>query len=364
MARGIHGRDCYLVREDHIPEQAAFPVIDAHNHFWTGWEAVGDAVRVMDQAGVAMLCDLTANIRIRWGDGGYTLEQGDLGDFIAACSTAHAGRFYAFTTATLARPFDRPLFSDADRFVAETIDTLRDDVRRGARGLKVLKELGLRYRDASGRLIAADDERLAPIWEEAGALGIPVLIHQSDPYGFFEPATPRNEHYETLQRYPDWAFGDSRYPRKLELLRRRDNLVRNHPDTTFMLPHVANFAEDLAYVAALLDECPNAYVDFSARMDELGRQPYSARAFFVRFQDRIYFGTDMPASVEMYRCHFRFLETYDEHFEPPYYDGSFGSARWCVCGLGLPRQVLRKIYYGNALKIVPGLWRNLATTTA
>lgn len=355
MSQGIHGRDCYLVREEHTPERAAFPVIDAHNHLWGVWDTVDRIVHVMDEVEVAAYCDLTANITIEWGSGGYVLGAGDMQDFQRKCAGRYPGRFYGFTTATFARPVSEPLFSDPMQFVEETIAALRDDVGRGACGLKILKELGLGYRDSSGRLIAADDERLAPIWDEAGRLGIPVLIHQSDPFGFFQPNTPENEHFATLERYPDWAFSDPRFPSKLDLLQRRDNLLRNHPGTTFLLPHVANYAENLGYVAALLAKCPNAYVDFSARMDELGRQPYTAREFVVRFQDRVYFGTDMPASVEMYRCHFRFLETFDEYFEPPYYDGTFSGARWHVCGLGLPGGVLKKIYYQNALKLIPGL---------
>jgi predicted TIM-barrel fold metal-dependent hydrolase len=316
---------------------------------------VDDIVSVMDQVGIVAYCDLTSNVAIQWTSTGYSLSPGDIEAFRRDCVDRHPGRFYGFTTATFNRPLEQPLFTDAHRFVEETIEMLRHDVGRGALGLKVLKELGLRYRDAQGNLVVVDDERLAPIWQEAARLGVPVLIHQSDPYGFFQPNVPENEHFETLRRFPNWAFDGPEFPGKAELLSRRDRLVRSHPDTTFMLPHVANFAEDLDYVAGLLDECPNAYVDLSARMDELGRQPYSARDFVIRYQDRITFGTDMPASVEMYRSHFRFLETFDEYFEPPYYDGSFGSARWCVQGLGLPKAVLRKVYHGNILNIIPAL---------
>jgi predicted TIM-barrel fold metal-dependent hydrolase len=131
--------------------------------------------------------------------------------------------------------------------------------------------------------------------------------------------------------------------------------VRNHPSTTFLLPHVANYAENLTYVGKLLDNNPNVHIDFSARCDELGRQPYSAREFLINYQDRVYFGTDMPASTEMYRFYFRFLETFDECLIPPDYDGTFERYRWRVHGLGLPDQVLKKLYYENALKLIPGL---------
>ena len=346
---------CYLVRDEHVPLMARFPVIDAHNHLWANWATVDNVVGVMDAVNVAAYCDLTANISISWGEGGYILGSGRIEDFFRNCAERHPGRFYGFTTATFAHPVDEPLFTDAARFVAETVELLNRDVANGARGLKVLKELGLHYRDGSGALVELDDPRLSPVWDEAGRLGVPVLMHQSDPYGFFEPITPENEHYSSLQKYPTWSFSDPRFPRKAELLARRDNLLSRHPGTVFMLPHVANFAEDLGYVARLLDEHPNVYIDFSARIDELGRQPYTSRDFIIRYQDRIYFGTDMPAGTEMYRCYFRFLETYDEYFFSPDYDGTFERVRWPICGLGLADEVLRKIYCRNALKLVPGL---------
>ena len=258
-----------------------------------------------------------------------------------------------------AHPADEPLFTDHRRFVDECILTLNDHVRQGAKGLKILKELGLHYRDSSGELINCDDDRLAPIWEEAGRLKIPVLIHQADPSGFFEPVNRENEHYESLIKFPSWSFSDPKFPRKIDLLKRRDDLVKKHPDTTFILPHFANYAENINYVSDFLDECPNAYIDFSARLDELGRQPYSAREFFIRPQNRIIFGSDMPANIdssaEMYRTYFRFLETYDESFYSPDYDGTFERARWPICGIGLPKEVLKKIYFENIIKIIPSL---------
>lgn len=349
----------YMVREEHIPERAAFPVIDAHNHLWGNWSVVSSMVATMDQVGVICYCDLTANISLAWADGGYVLSQGSFEGFLASCAERYPGRFYGFTTATLAPPGHGPLFTDAGRFVSETIALLRRHVALGARGLKVLKELGLHYRDGEGNLVQVDDLRLAPIWEEASKLGIPVLIHQSDPVGFFEPVTPENEHYETLTKYPSWGFSDPKFPRKAELMQRRDNLIRRHRNTTFILAHVANMPEDLSYVARLLDENPNVYIDFSARLDELGRQPYSAREFMIRYADRICFGTDMPISLDMYRCYFRFLETLDEFFFAPDYDGTFERHRWPIYGLGLPTEVLKKIYHENVLRLVPGL-RELA----
>jgi len=346
---------CYLIRKEHIPARAKYPVIDAHNHLWGAWKKVADVVSVINKSGVLLYCDLTANVAVTMGQGGYILGNGDIERFFINAAGRYPGRFYCFTTANFARPTSHPLFTDASRFVDETIGLLREHVERGALGLKILKELGLHYRDGNGKLIPCDDERLSPIWEEAGKLSIPVLIHQSDPIGFFEPVTPENEHYESLRKYSSWSFADKRFPRKAELIKQRDRLVKRHPKTIFILPHVANYPEDLASVGSLLNKCPNVFMDFSARCDELGRQPYAAREFFINYQDRILFGTDMPASVDMYRFYFRFLETYDEYFFPPDYDGTFSRFRWHVCGLGLPDRVLKKIYHANALRIMPGL---------
>ena len=341
-----------------IPLRAAFPVIDTHNHLWGNWD-VNHIVDVMDEVGTLAYCDLTANIHVSWVEGGYSIGQGRIEDFFDNCATSYPGRFFCFTTATFAKPTDKPLFDEASRFVDETIEMLSQHIALGARGLKVIKELGLHYRDADGKLIYIDDERLGPIWEHAGKLGVPVLMHQSDPVAFFEPVTPENEHYESLKKYPSWSFADPKFPRKDELIKHRDNLIRCHPNTTFILPHVANYAERLDYVSQLLDENPNVYIDFSARMDELGREPDKSREFFIKYQDRILFGTDMPASVQMYRGYFRFLETCDDNFISPDYDGTFGRYRWKISGIGLPKDVLKKIYYQNAMKIIAGLKEDL-----
>jgi predicted TIM-barrel fold metal-dependent hydrolase len=348
-------KKCYLFKEDHIPQKAKFPVIDAHNHIWGNWESVPDIVNVMDECGVAAYCDLTSNISLSFQDGGYEIKPGDIDIFFKRCAIPYPDRFYCFTSATFAVSTEKPLINDYREFVEKTIEMLRLHVKKGAKGLKILKELGLEYFDTKGNLIRLDDERLAPIWEEAGKLGIPILIHQTDPYGFFEPVTEDNEHYDSLIKYHDWQFFDPKYPSKSELLKRRDTIIKNHPDTIFMLPHVANFAENLRSVGKLLDENPNVYIDFSARIDELGRQPYSARDFMIKYQDRIYFGTDMPVSKEVYQTYFRFLETFDEYFIPPDYDGTFDRYRWHIYGIGLPDEVLKKIYYQNILKIIPSL---------
>ena len=357
-------RYCYLFRQEHIPARSAFPAIDAHNHMYVD-HPPAKLVRIMDEVGLASYCNLSPGQIFSWVPGGVDAKEVELEDYFRNYAEAYPGRFYGFTVATLGRPTGKPLFHDAKRFVKETIELLGRHVSMGARGLKIFKSFGLSHKDSDGNIIAVDDPRLADIWDAAGELGVPVMIHQSDPYGFFQPCTPEIEHYDSLVKYSDWRFDDpEKFPRKEELLQRRDNLVRRHRNTTFILAHVANFPENLKYVSDLLDENPNAYIDISARIDELGRQPYSAREFFIKHQDRILFATDMPVSSEIYRCHFRFLETFDEYFIPPDYDGTFGRYRWNIYGIGLPKEVLAKVYYQNALKVIPGLRDDLRALLA
>ena len=351
-------RKNYLVTNPTVINKAAFSVIDAHNHLWGNWQ-VDRVLKTMDDVGVISFCDLTGNVHIEFAEGGYVITPGNISDFLENCSLKYPGKFYCFTMSNFSQPTKKPLFDDPKRFVAECIETMNSHVQQGAKGLKILKELGLHYRDSAGELINCNDTRLAPIWEEAALLNIPVLIHQADPAGFFDEVTPENEHYESLKKYPSWSFADAKYPPKIQLLQRRDDLIRQHPNTTFILPHFANYAENISYVSNLLDENPNVYIDFSARLDELGRQPYSTKKFFIKHQDRIIFGADMPANLdssdEMYRTYFRFLETYDESFYSPDYDGTFDRSRWPICGIGLPKEVLKKVYYENILKIIPSL---------
>ncbi|MCL5102604.1 MAG: amidohydrolase [Armatimonadetes bacterium] len=341
-----------LRRPAHIPERAKFPVIDAHNHLFGNYSPQ-ELLKVMDEVGVQLFVNVTGNTTLPYQDNCYTIVRRDIGVFIDDYVRAYPGRFAAFTMADFAQWGDPVLIKD-DAFADKCIQQLEADIERGTCGLKVTKELGLYYQDFTGHMLAVDDERLFPIWRRAGELGVPVLIHTSDPVGFFLPIDEHNEHYPTLKEFPAWSFHGSHYS-KWELLAQRDRLVSQHPDTGFILPHMANNPEDLDYVANLLDAHPNVHIDFSARIDELGRQPYSAREFFIKYQDRILFGLDMPVSTAAYRCYFRFLETQDEYFDYPDYIGRWGRGRWKIYGLHLPDDVLRKIYCKNALRLMPGL---------
>lgn len=341
-----------LRRPAHITERAKFPVIDAHNHLF-GDVSSEELLAAMDAVGVRTFVNVTGNSTLPYENNCYTIVRRDIGVFMDGYVKAHPGRFAAFTMADFAQWGDPILIKD-DPFADRCIQQLEADVSHGALGLKVTKELGLYFQDCSGRMVPVDDERLYPIWRRAGELGIPVLIHVSDPIAFFLPVDERNEHLSTLREFPGWSFHGS-YFSKWELLEQRNRMIAAHPNTRFILPHVANNPEDLDSVAVLLSDFPNVWIDFSARMDELGRQPYTARDFFIAWQDRILFGVDMPVRPDIYRCYFRFLETRDEFFDYPDYIGRWGHTRWKIHGLHLPDQVLRNVYSENALCLLPSL---------
>jgi predicted TIM-barrel fold metal-dependent hydrolase len=249
----------------------------------------------------------------------------------------YPGRFIVFTQIDWSK-IDDPNFSQ------QMVAQLDDAVARGARGLKLLKDLGLAVRDKSGKLIPVDDPRLDPVWEECGRLGIPVSIHTGDPEAFFHPTDAGNERYEELIEHPDWSFYGSQFPSLEQLLEARNRVFAKHPKTTFVSLHMG-WPENLPWVAQMLDRYPNVMVEFGAREAELGRQPRQAREFFLKYQDRIMFGTDNGMEKEMYRNHFRWLETADEYFD---YWGSPAQGRWEIYGIELPDPVLAKVYHLNA----------------
>jgi predicted TIM-barrel fold metal-dependent hydrolase len=205
-------------------------------------------------------------------------------------------------------------------------------------------------RDENQRLVDVDDPRLIPIWETAGVLNLPVMIHVADPVAFFDPVDATNERWEELGHHPDWAFTSPPFPSFLHIINGLDRLVSRHPKTTFIGAHVGCYAENLGWVSDMLERCPNFYIDISARIGELGRQPYTARRFFQQHQERILFGSDMGPYPEAYRIIYRFLETDDEYFN---YNASLipMQGRWHVHGLFLPGDVLQKIYFDNAARI-------------
>ncbi|NYF54023.1 amidohydrolase family protein [Tunturiibacter gelidoferens] len=325
---------CMLTTPRHQVLLPRFPVIDYHNHLDA--QDPKHVLDIMDACGIEHIVNITMKV----GEEAIRM--------IDRYRSADATRFSTIGWMDWTGV-------ERDDFVSVSIDRLECLVEHGAIGFKFWKDLGLSVRDASGQLLHVDDERLAPIFDKAGQLGIPVMVHIGDPEAFFLPIDANNERYEELAAHPDWSFFGAEFS-KHELLDQRDRVFKRHPGTTFVAAHIAENAEDLQRVSAMLDANPNVLVDISARASELGRQPYSARKFFLRFADRILFGADLVPEVEMYRLYYRFLETADEYFEYPTHASRQG--RWNIYGMDLPADVLRKVYRDNALRLLPNLKSN------
>ncbi|MEQ9408929.1 MAG: carbohydrate-binding family 9-like protein [Fuerstiella sp.] len=314
----------------------AFPVIDVHNHLGGGAktltnERVRRYLQEMDNAGVRTVVNL---------DGGWDSK---LQETVAALDAAHPGRFLTFALINL-NGFDQ------DGWAERETQRLRKSFDAGAKGLKFHKSLGLSYRDGDGRLLGIDDPRLDPIWALCGEMKRPVMIHTADPAAFFTPLDRYNERWHELNDHPNWLFYGDDFPSRDELLEQRNRAIARHPETTFIGAHFGNNPEDLEAVGGWLDRYPNFFVDIDARISELGRQPYSCRRFFIKYQDRILFGTDTTPKAEAYRLYYRFLETDDEYFDTA--ESHHRQGFWNIYGIFLAEPVLEKIYYSNAARLL------------
>jgi predicted TIM-barrel fold metal-dependent hydrolase len=343
-------RSMLHVKQTHVPTPR-FPAIDVHTHFTFASRGAfnstaAEALAVMDRKGVRAVVNLT-------GGFGRGLEQA-----LAAFDEAHPGRFFTCTE-PMWGAFQDP------RYPQLQADAIESASRAGAKGLKVLKALGLslRERGREGPLVKVDDARFDPMWEACAAHRLPVYIHVSDPEAFFLPIDCTNERWDELGNHPDWSFHGKDFPSHAELMAARDRVLARHPKTLFVGLHVGHNAENLAFVSQTLERFPNFSVEIGARVGELGRQPRTARKFFETYQDRIFFGTDAipppagnstPQQVfkdELYEIYYRFLETEDEYFDyapapqPP-------QGRWRIYGIGLPDAVLRKVYHQNAERLL------------
>jgi predicted TIM-barrel fold metal-dependent hydrolase len=341
--------------------RSRYPVIDIHAHLgWTTKSEKGvasgedvtllitpaEALAVMDRKNIRALVNIT-------GGTGKGLERS-----IQAFDRAAPGRFF-----TCAEPcYGQFLDPKYPQIQADAIQAAK---RAGAKGLKILKTLGLYLREgiATGPLVKVDDKRFDPMWEACAAYNMPVWIHISDPEAFFLPIDRFNERYDELGNHPDWSFHGGDFPSHRELMEARDRVFARHPKTRFLALHVGHDAENLGFAAESLDRFPNLTVELGARIGELGRQPRAARKFFEKYQDRILFGTDAvpppdgekyPQQVfkdELYEIYYRFLETEDEYFDyapaavPP-------QGRWCIYGLGLPDPILKKVYHDNGARLL------------
>ncbi|NOZ27499.1 MAG: amidohydrolase family protein [Chloroflexi bacterium] len=337
LAEDYQPRSELVVPQHHVP-RAKFPVVDVHNHLPV-WDKrmhgvdLDELVRMMDYLNIATIVNLS-------GGTGDRLKES-----VEKLDAAYPGRFVTFCNVDWT-DVGRPGW--ADRATAR----LEEDVKAGARGLKIFKRLGLQIRDQKGHLVMPDDPRIADLWDKAGELEIPVLIHTADPVAFFRPLDRFNERWDELRRRPEWHFYGPEYPSFEELIDALYRMIETHPGTTFITAHVGCYPENQGFVSRMMDRYPNLYTDISARIAELGRAPYTARAWFLKHSDRILFGTDARPDIPTYQTYFRFLETADEYFEyapgapiPP-------QGRWRIYGVCLPDEVLQGVYQENATRLL------------
>lgn len=327
-------RSTLVVPEHEVP-RARFPVVDFHGHPPTlsSVETVRRVVAAMDDLNIGVM------VQARPSSGEALRQQ------IAAVREAgQEHRFVFFASLDLG---DVGPGSGA-RIAAQ----LEEDVAAGAVGVgEISKAFGLFHRKADGTRLRMDDPELDVVWETAGRLGIPVFVHTADPAEFFQPLDYENERWLELALFENRRFFDrDRFPSFDELMAERDRMIARHPNTTWVVAHLSWYANDLARLGALFERFPNVHAEMGAILYDLGRQPRNARAFFERWQDRILFGKDSFAPDE-YPYYWRVLETADEYFD--YYRDYH--AFWKLYGMDLPEDVLRNVYYANALRIVPGL---------
>ena len=323
-----------------VPEtkltRAKFPFIDVHNHQFTmPFQDLDDLVGEMDELNMAVMVNLSG-FRGKYLE--WTLDN---------VQERYDHRFAIFLN------IDFETLDDQG-WPDNTLDMMEQAVQQGVKGLKVYKSLGLTDQDNQGNRIAVDDLRLDPIWSKCGELGIPVLIHSGEPAAFWQEKGRHNERWLELKQYPNRYRSPDKYPSFQEVMDEQHRMFRKHPGTTFINAHLGWYGNDLHRLGQLLDEMPHVYTELGAVLAELGRQPRNAREWMIKYQDRVMMGKDSYNQQE-YHTYFRVLETDDEYFD--YYRKRHGF--WKMYGLDLPDSVLKKVYYQNALKIIPGLDQSL-----
>lgn len=323
-----------LVVPEHKLTRAKFPFIDVHNHQYNMPSANLNALlEEMDKLNMTVMVNLSGRGR---GGSEHLLQS------IANVKKHNPRRFIIFTNMD---------FSDIDdpEWQGRMLKQLEADVKGGAKGLKIFKNLGTSTRDSKGERVKIDDPRIDPIWAKCGELGIPVLIHSADPRQFWQPIDENNERWLELKLRPGRRHDTD--PVSWEtIIAEQHNIFKKHPETKFINAHLGWFGNDLKTLGSLLDKYPNMYTEIGAVIAELGRQPRYGREFLIKYQDRVMFGKDSWVPEE-YTTYFRVLETADDYF--PYHKRYH--AFWRMYGLDLPDDVLKKIYYKNALKVIPNI---------
>lgn len=328
---------------EHHPQRFPVPAIDAHNRL--GRSSDGSWTVADVSAFLAMMDDVNlagvVNYDSTWGD--------DLEANLDRYDRAYPGRFASFCTldwSEAAQPgWDERLAS-----------SLRDSLRRGAVGVSIWKDLGLRIRDERGGLLFLDDPRLEPIWAAVAEAGVPALVHMGDPPAFWRPLDAANERYEELLAHPDWHFHGAGFPPLERLLESLEQCVAANPAVTFIGAHVGCYAEDLAWVDRMLSSYPNFHIDIADRLNELGRKPRATHRLVMKHPTRVMFGTDHASTPIEFRRYLRFLATDDESF--PYSDvDPPPTGRWMISGIHLPDDVLADVTANNARRLIPAFDR-------
>ena len=321
-----------LVVPEHKVTKAKFPFIDVHNHQWSmASQDLTNLITDMDKLNMKVMVNLS-------GGNGNGLQR-----MTENVKEHYPNRFIVFANVS----FDKV---GANGWTEKAVKQLEEDVKNGANGLKVFKNLGFSVKDVNGKRVTIDDPRLDAIWEKCGELKIPVLIHTADPEPFWEPEDEHNERWLEIKTHPERKRGANDPAPWETLIEEQHRMFMKHPHTTFIAAHFGWYANNLNKLDSLLTQMPNVVVEFGAVIAELGRQPRAARKFFEKYQDRILFGKDSWAPDE-YATYFRVLETNDEYF--PYHKKYH--AFWRMYGMGLPDSILKKVYYKNALRIMPNI---------
>ena len=331
-----------LVVPEHPLKRAKFPFIDIHSHQWNvSQETVHRLVREMDEINMAVMVNLSGRGFSRGNNDVETQEY--MYGMIRRFNGVAPGRFIVFTNLSF-NGFG------SKEWIEKAKKELEADVKNGANGLKIYKSLGMSTKDIHGNRIPVDHPDLDPIWAKCSELGIPVLIHSADPAPFWEPMDANNERWLELKLNPGRKrAADDPVPFET-IIQEQHHVFQKHPKTTFINAHMGWMANDLAKAGAHLEKYPNVNFGIGAVIAEFGRQPRMAKAFFEKYQDRILFAKDAYVKEEFY-TYFRVLETEDEYF--PYYKKYH--AFWSMYGLGLSDEVLKKVYYKNAIKIIPNI---------
>jgi len=328
LLKNYRPKSIYNVQKTYI-EKAKYPIIDVHSHpYAKKREQIEQWVKNMDELGVEKTVILTMAVGGKF-DSLYDMYSKYPDRFELWCGFDYSGY-------------------DEDGFGPNAIAELERCVKVGAKGVGELgdKGKGLFYCQTKAWGMHLDDERMDPLLEKCAELKLPVSIHVADPKWMYEKMDSTND---GMMNALEWRLDNQEgILSHEEMIQTLENAVKKHPNTIFLVCHLANCSYDLKILGDMFDKYPNLFADIGARYAEIAPIPRYVGEFFEKYQDRILYGTDMGYDKEMYRITFRILESSDEHF---YEHEQFGY-HWSLYGLGLSDEILKKLYRTNALKIL------------